>query len=207
MHLLEVFTLKVMYEVRPESNNRHVVVESWDHSVEVKSPIEKARATFIRMKPFLCHRDLGLDMKMRIVRCYVYPVLLYGAESWTLSEDAERRIQAFEMWVYRRLLRISWVDRVTNAQVLHGMGCSQPELLYIVKKRKLEYLGHVLRNEEKYRLLQNVLQGKVKGGPGRLRISWLANLRKWFGVSSVKLFRRAVHKSGLAEMIANIQTG
>lgn len=182
--------------------------ETWDHSVEIKCRIEKARSTFITMKNLLTSGDLSLELKNRIVKCYIYPVLLYGVESWTLSEAAEKRIEAFEMWVYRRILKIPWTDHVSNNEVLNRMKC-QPQLLLTIKTRKLEYFGHVMRNDNKYRLLQNIIQEKVEGkrGPGRRRISWLANLRRWYGVTSTELFRCAANRIRIAMMIANIRNG
>lgn len=180
----------------------------WDHAQEIRSRIEMARSTFIKLRSLLCCSDLSLGTKMRIVRCYVLPVLLYGVEAWTLTQATEKRIEAFEMWIYRRILKISYVDHVTNIEVLQRM-TKEKEVLNLVKQRKLEYLGHVMRNEEKYRVLQLVMQGKVFGrrGPGRRRISWLKNLRQWFGITSAELFRRAVNKTMIALMIANIRTG
>lgn len=88
----------------------------------------------------------------------------------------EERLEAFEMWLYRRILRISWKDKVTNVIVLERMN-KEREVMNTVKKRKLEYFGHIMRNEKKYDLLITILQGKVYGkqGPGRRRISWLKN--------------------------------
>lgn len=179
--------------------------ENWDHSQEIKHRIEIARNTFIQMKPLLSCRDLNLTLKKRIVRCYIYSTLLYGVEAWTLSEAMERKLQAFEMWIFRRILRISWIQRITNEEVLRRMGC-EPEIMLTVKRRKLEYFGHIMRNS-KFRILQNIVQGKVdsRRGPGRRRISWLANLRKWFGATSTELFRCAANKIRIAMMIANVR--
>lgn len=182
--------------------------DSWDHSTEIKCRIEKARAVFTQMRHLFCCRDLSMTLKRRMIECYIFSVLLYGVEAWTMTEATEKRIQSFEMWIYRRILRISWVDRVTNEEVLRRMNC-QLVLMPTIKERKLRYLGHVMRNPVKYRLLQLFLQGRVEGrrGPGRRRISWLANLRKWFGVTSIELFRAAANKARIAMMIANIRTG
>lgn len=81
--------------------------------------------------------------------------------------------------------------------------------MYIIKKRKLEYLGHVMRNKDRYSLLQTIIQGKILGrrGPGRRRISWLRNLRTWFGKTSAELFRACTNKVIIANMIANIRNG
>ena len=135
-------------------------------------------------------------------------MLFYGVEAWTLTEVSARRLEAFEMWLYRRILRVSWRDRVTNVEILRRMNKGK-EVLDIVKVRKLQYLGHIMRNENRYVLLQKILQGKVYGarGPGRRRISWLKNLRTWFNQSTTQLFKAAVSKVRIAIMIANIRIG
>ena len=149
-------------------------------------------------------RDLSLATKIRTVECSVFSVLMYGMEAWTLIRVIERKIEAFEMWIYPRLLKISWVDHVINDKVLRRVGKNR-ELLLIIKKRKLEHFGHVMRHPEKYKILHLAMQGKIYGkrGPGRRRISWLRNLRDWFGLSSLELFRRVVNKASIAMMIAN----
>ena len=105
------------------------------------------------------------------------------------------------------MLKIPWTDFVRNTEVLDRMG-KRVELLYDVKRRQLEYFGHVMRNE-KYRLLQLIIQGKIEGrrGPGRRKTSWLKNLRDWYGVNSICLFRAAVSKIRIATMIANLRRG
>lgn len=178
----------------------------WDHSLEIKQRIAKARTAFIRMSSVFRNHDLPLKTKIFVLQCYTFPVLLYGAEAWTLSEASMKKLEAFEMWCYRRILRISWVDHVTNNEVLRRMG-RECEITAIIKKRKLEYLGHIMRNEERYGFLQLVLQGKVYGrrGPGRRRISWLQNLRKWFNMTTTGLFRAAANKVRIAMLVANIR--
>ena len=102
-----------------------------------------ARATFSKMKHLLCCKNLSLATKIRTVECYVFPVLMYGMEAWTLTKVLEMKIEAFEMWIYRRLLKIYWVDHVTNDEVLRRVGKNREPLLNI-KRRKLEYFGHVI---------------------------------------------------------------
>ncbi|CAG9837549.1 unnamed protein product, partial [Diabrotica balteata] len=120
----------------------------WDYAQEIRSRIEMAWSTFIKLRFLLCYSDQSLGTKMRI------------------------------MWIYRRILKISYVDHFTNVEVLQRMR-KEKEVLNLVKQRKLEYLGHVMRNEEKYQIFQLVMQSKVFGriGPGLRRISWLKNLR------------------------------
>lgn len=183
-----------------------MINEDWDHSQEIRIRIEKARAAFNQMAKVFKSHSLNIGIKIRLLRCYIFSILFYGMESWTLTEATERRLEAFEMWLYRRILRISWMDKVTNKSVLERMNKSL-EVMNTIKKRKLEYLGHIMRNDNKYGLLKSVLQGKVYGkrGPGRRRISWLKNLRTWFSKTTTELFRAAVNKVIISRMIANIR--
>lgn len=179
----------------------------WEQATEIRSRIEKARATFNSMKNLFTNSSISLPLKIRLIKCYVFPVLLYGAEAWTLTEALMKRLEAFEMWVYRRILRISYTEHITNIEVLRRMG-KEKEISLTVKKRKLEYLGHLMRHD-KYRLLQLIVQGKIdsKRGPGRRRHSWLHNLRQWFGMTSIQLFRNVAYKIRIAMMIANVRNG
>lgn len=182
--------------------------ENWDNSQEIRCRIEKARSVFIKMSPLFKSHNLSLHMKLRLLRCYVFSVLLYGVETWTLTKETTKRLEAFELWLYRRILKISWTQKITNIEVLRRMN-KETELLDTVKCRKLQYLGHIMRNPDRYGLLQQILQGKInsKRAPGRRRISWLANLRTWFNKSSAELFRIAINKVKIAMLIANIRNG
>ena len=176
-----------------------------DFSKELKARIENARRAFINMKQFFCSRALNNDLKMRMLRCYIFTILLYGIEAATLTKAMMKKIEAFEMWLYRRILRISYVDRVTNEEVLLRLS-KQTELNTEVKIRKLQYLGHIMRGT-RYQMLQVIIQGKIVGkrSVGRRRMSWLRNLREWFNCSSNHLFRAAVNKLKIIMMIANLR--
>lgn len=111
-----------------------------DPSDEIKIRIEKARATFICMRKLLCSHDLTLSLRIKMIKCYVFLVFLYGVESWTLTEDTLKCIKSFEMWIYRRMLRISWTNKITNDEVLRTV-IKETEHTQTIKKRKLEYFG------------------------------------------------------------------
>lgn len=178
-----------------------------DQAIEVRSRIEKARQVFLSMRNLMTRKDLKLQLRMRLVRCYVWSVLLYGMEGWTLTRALEMKLEALEMYVYRRMLKISYRDRVTNAEVLRRMGKTS-ELLYTVGRRKLEYYGHVNRNTEKYHLFQLILRGKIDGRrcAGRRKLSWEADLRRWFRCSPGELFSAAICKVKIALMVAKLRT-
>ena len=101
------------------------------------------------MKTFFVSRNFSLKLKIRMVRCYILPVFLYGVEA--ITEALMRRLESFEMWIYWRILRISWIEHTTNEEVLRRMGKTK-EVTFTVKKSKMEYLGYIMRNN-KYRLL------------------------------------------------------
>ena len=181
------------------------VNENWDMTQEIRSRIEQARTVFHKMKKPLTSRNIRLELRLRMVKCYVFPIVLYGMEGWTLTRKLEEKINAFEMWVYRRMLRISWRDHISNIDVLSQMN-TQQSLLPSIKKRKLLYFAHVMRND-KYRLLHLVIQGRIEGRRtrGRRRTSWLKNLRDWYQKSTRSLFRAAASKIRIALMIANLR--
>ena len=122
---------------------------------EVKKRIALAKDAFNRMKSIMKDKNILMNTKMRIMKTYIWSVFLYGCESCTVSKEIENRIAAAEMWFLRRILRISWVDKVSNEEVLRKAG-KQRELLQHIRKR----LGHVYRKDA---LARTVLRKKEKG--------------------------------------------
>ena len=180
------------------------ICEDLNPEIEIRSRIEQARANFIKMRNLLTDRTLNLNIRFNFVRCYVHSTLLYGVEAWTLKVSSINKLEAFEMWVYRRMLRIPWTDHITNQEVLHRMNKDRT-ILETIKKRKTAYLGHVMR-QDKYRFLQLIMEGKIEGkrGPGRRQCSWLKNLRDWTGLDSNSLLRRAQDRDEFARIVADL---
>ena len=176
-----------------------------DASKEIRCRVEIARTGFFKMRKIFSNRDLSLELRIRMFKCYVLSILLYGVEAWTLMEADLKKIEAFEMWCYRRILNISWVDRVTNVEVLRRIG-KDKEVVKTVKTRKLRYFGHMMRGQ-KYRILQLILEGKICGkrSRGRPRTNWMQNLRQWFGCSDDQMFKAAREKIQINMMISNLR--
>ena len=118
------------------------------------------------------------------MRSLVTSIFPYACESWTFTAELQRRIYAMEMRYYRKILRISYNDRVTNeevrAKIQQAIGPNE-DLLTIAKRRKLQWYGHVSRSSG---LAKTILQGTVKGGrrQGRQRKRWEDNIREWTGL-------------------------
>jgi len=94
------------------------------------------------------------------VKCCVWSIALYGAETWTLRAVDQKHKGSFEMWCWRRMEKISWTDNVRNEDVLLRVN-EQRNILHEIRKRKANWIGHILRRNC---LLQRVIEGKIKGG-------------------------------------------
>lgn len=171
---------------------------------EIKIRIEMARNAFVKYSTMFTNRNLKLDIRLRFMECYVWSVLMYGVETWTLKAQMIKKLEAFEMWLYRRILKIPWTDRITNDEVLRRIGRKR-KLLTIIKIGKTSYMGHILRND-KYLLLQNIMQGRIEGkkGIGRMKKSWLRNIGEWTNLSVGELFHVAKDRETFRNVVANL---
>ena len=88
-----------------------------------------------------------MKVRRRVLDCYILPVLMYGCEAWTISKEIENRLRATEMWFLRRMLRISYLDRVRNEEVLERAG-TRRSLVKEPRKRQAAFFGHVMRRKE-----------------------------------------------------------
>ena len=114
-----------------------------DCSHEIKRCLLLGRKTMTNLDSILKSRDITLQTKVHLVKAIVFPVVMYGCESWTIKKAEHRRIDAFELWCWRRLLRVPWTARRSNQYIQKGNspGCS---LEGLVLKLKLQYFGHLM---------------------------------------------------------------
>ena len=151
-----------------------VIADDGRSDTEIRRRIGAAKTAYVRMRPLLANMSLDINLRVRVLKCYVWSVLLYGAETWTISAVMKSRIEAAEMWFYRRMLRISWVRRVTNEEVLRRVGRNR-ELMGIVRERQMRFVGHVMREND---LERTVITGRVEGrrARGRQRTKYMDSL-------------------------------
>ena len=109
-------------------------------------------------------RDITLPMKVHLVKAMVFPVVMYGCESWTIKKAECQRIDAFELWCWRTLLRVPWTARRSNQSILKEIspGCSWERLML---KLKLQYFGHLIRRADS--LEKTLMLGGIGGRRGR----------------------------------------
>ena len=107
--------------------------------IKIKGRMGIARTAFESVAKILTSRNISIELRSRIAKCYIWSTLLYGAETWTLTKVTSDKLQAFEMWLYRRMLRISWREHKTNGEVLHKMKTKR-SLLNTIKKGNVNIL-------------------------------------------------------------------
>ena len=126
-------------------------------------------------------RDITLLTKFHLVKAMGFPVVMYGCESWTVKKAEQRRIAAFELWCWRRLLRVPWTARRSNQSVLKEIS-PEYSLEGLMLKLKLQYFGHLMRRANS--LEKTLVQGKIEGGRrGRQRMSRLDGITDSMDVS------------------------
>ena len=143
-----------------------------DCSHEIKRCLLLGRKVMTNLDSIFKSRDMTLPTKVPLVKAMVFPVVIYGCESWTVKEAECRRIDAFETWCWRRLLRVPWTARRSNQSILKEISpeCSLEGLML---KLKLQYFGHLMRRGNSFE--KTLMMGKIegRGRKGRQRMRWL----------------------------------
>ena len=115
----------------------------------------------INLESILKSRDITLPPKVGLVKAMVFPVVMYGCESWTVKRAERRRIDAFELWCWRRLLRVPWTARRSNHSILKEIS-PEYSLEGLMLKLKLQYFGHLMQRTDS--LEKTLMLGKIEGG-------------------------------------------
>ena len=156
-----------------------------DCSHEIKRRLVLVRKVMTNLDSILKSRDFGLSTKVHLVKAMVFPVVLYGCESWTVKKAECRRIDAFELWCWRRLLRVPWTARRSNQSILKiSPGCSLEGLML---ELKLQYFGHLMWRVDS--LEKTLMLGGFGGRRrrGRQRMRWLDSITDSMDMSLGKL--------------------
>ena len=131
-----------------------------DCSHEIKRRLLLGRKVMTNLDSILKSRDITLPTKVCLVKAMVFPVVMYGCESWTVKKAEHQRTDAFELWCWRRLLRVPWTARRSNQSILKetSLGCSLEGLRL---KLKLQYFGHLMRRADSFE--KTLMLGKIEG--------------------------------------------
>lgn len=181
-----------------------VVTEDVKCETEIKRRIGIAKTAFCNMRKLLTNRKFSIKTRKSLIKTHVWSTLLYGVESWTLSAAMVRRLEAMEMWLWRRMMRISWTARRTNDEVLEMVG-ERRGLMGTVRLRQLKFFGHVMRREG----LENlIMTGVVEGvrGRGRPRMKYMEGLVRLArgNMTSGQFIRVARDRKRWKSMVAHV---
>ena len=157
-----------------------------DCSHEIKRCLLLGRKAITNLDSILKSRDITLPTKVHLIKAIVFPVVMYECESWTIKKTEHRRIDAFELWCWRRLLRVPWTARSSNQSILKEIS-PEYSLDGLILKLKLQYCGHLMQRTnslEKTLMLGN-LEGRRRRGQQRMR--WLDGITDFMDMHLSKL--------------------
>ena len=136
-----------------------------DYSLEIKRCLLLLRKVMTNLDSILKSRDVTLPTKVHLVKAMIFPVVMYGCESWTIKKAEHRRIGTFELWCWRRLLRVPWTARRSYQSILKEIspGCSLEGLML---KLKLQYFGHLMQKSDSFEvtLMLGMTEGRRRRG-------------------------------------------
>ena len=156
---------------------------------EVKTRIALAKTAFWKHKELL-KSNVSMSLKKKMIRSYIWSVVTYGSEAWTINKEIRNNSNAFDCWIYCRVLKIRWTDKVSNKEVLQRMGINM-HLMNSIAKQKAAFFGHICRGSSGNDVV-TILEGSVEGirSRGAQRRKWSDDVKDWLNITDYGSLKR-----------------
>lgn len=165
-----------------------IISESNKTIIDIKRRIGMAKQAFMKKYSLLTSKHFQIETRKKFIKTFIWSILIYGCETWTLGENEKNRLKAVEMWLWRKMTKTSWTERKTNEKVLQEIG-ERRNLLGTILKRKTKLIGHLIRHNS---FIENIFEGRLQGkrSRGRPRTSYFGDINNIMGVNTYWRMKR-----------------